>query len=111
MDIIDIEDFFLPLGPVSIRRMFGGKGIYFEGRIIAIELGGELLLKADADSGPRFAAAGATQWQYQGKSKPVKMPYWSVPDCALDDPEARRVWLVEAHEAALRGATDGRRRP
>ena len=33
MDHDAISDLFSGLGPVSIRRMFGGKGIYFEGVI------------------------------------------------------------------------------
>ena len=33
----DLEGIFEALGPVTIRRMFGGKGIYFRGVIIAIE--------------------------------------------------------------------------
>ena len=36
MDNEAIADLFAGLGRVSIRRMFGGKGIYFEGMIIAI---------------------------------------------------------------------------
>ena len=47
-----ISDLFAGLGPVSIRRMFGGKGIYFNGVIIAVELRGELMLKGDAIVAP-----------------------------------------------------------
>ena len=50
MDVVEIEDLFASLGAVRIRRLFGGKGIYHRGLIIAIEMGGELLLKADAAS-------------------------------------------------------------
>ena len=59
MDTIAIEEMFEGLGPVSIRRMFGGKGIYHQGLIVAIELRDELMLKADAMSAPEFASAGA----------------------------------------------------
>ncbi len=98
-----IRDLFAGLGPVSIRKMFGGKGIYFGGVIIALELStGSLLLKADEKSIPEFEAAGCEQWTYEGKSKPVKMPYWSVPDEAFDDPEIMTEWATRAYEAALR---------
>ena len=60
MDHEAISDLFAGLGPVSIRRMFGGKGIYFEGVIIAVELRGELMLKGDAVVAPDYEAAG---WQ------------------------------------------------
>jgi DNA transformation protein len=103
MDNAAIEEMFQGLGPVTIRRMFGGKGIYHFGRIIAIELRDEMLLKADEQSAPEFAEAGATQWVYDGKKgTPVKMPYWSIPDEAYDDPDVMAKWVRLAYEAALR---------
>ena len=38
MDNAAIEDMFSALGPVKVKRMFGGKGIYFDGRILALEV-------------------------------------------------------------------------
>ena len=103
MDCDGIEEMFQALGPVTIKRMFGGKGIYHEGRILALEVQGEILLKADEESAPDFSAAGSRQWYYDGKSgKPVKMPYWSIPDEALDDPDIMAIWVRRAYEAALR---------
>jgi len=103
MDAAAIEELFQGLGPVTIKRMFGGKGIYHMGRIVAVEVRGEMLLKADEQSAPEFAAAGATQWAYEGKKgSPVKMPYWSIPDDAYDDPDLMARWVRLAYEAALR---------
>ncbi|HEV7247743.1 MAG TPA: TfoX/Sxy family protein [Shinella sp.] len=103
MDRDGIEEMFQALGPVTIKRMFGGKGIYHQGRILALEFKGEILLKADEESAPDFSAAGSRQWLYEGKSgKPVKMPYWSIPDEALDDPDIMAIWVRRAYEAALR---------
>lgn len=103
MDPIEIEEMFQGLGHVSVRRMFGGKGIYHQGLIVAIELRGEMLLKGDAVTGPQFEAAGARRWAYEGKTgKAVQMPYWTVPDDAWDDPEIMAQWTRRAYEAALR---------
>lgn len=107
MDDDLIRDMFDSLGEVTIRRMFGGKGIYHQGRILALEVSGEVLLKADAKSAPDFADAGASQWIYDGKSKPVAMPYWSIPDQALDDPEELAKWVGFAWQAALRARKQG----
>lgn len=84
--------------------MFGGKGVYHNGVIFALEVGGELLLKADAVSVPDFEAAGCQQWVYRGKMRkgPVAMPYWSVPDGAMDDPDEMALWARRAYEASLR---------
>jgi DNA transformation protein and related proteins len=102
MDDADIRDMFASLGDVTIKKMFGGKSVYFNGVITAIETDGEIFLKADAQSAPQFEAAGARQWSYDGKGKSVKMPYWTVPDAALDDPDDLAQWTKLAFEAALR---------
>jgi DNA transformation protein len=103
MDPIEIEEMFAGLGEVSIRRMFGGKGVYHQGLIVGVVFHGDMLLKADAVSGAEFADAGATQWAYEGKSgKAVLMPYWSIPDEAYDDPEQMARWVRLAYDAALR---------
>lgn len=106
MDNDAIADLFSGLGPVSIRRLFGGKGIYHHGVIFAIEIRGELMLKADDESAPDFAAAGCKQWTYTGSrhGKEVAMPYWTVPDSAIDDPEEMRPWALKAYESGLRAA-------
>ncbi|MDE1158567.1 MAG: TfoX/Sxy family protein [Neorhizobium sp.] len=103
MDNAAIEEMFEGLGAVSIRRMFGGKGIYHQGLIVAIDLRDDIMLKADVVSAPDFAAAGAKQWAYEGKTgKPVLMPYWSVPEDAFDDPDEMRRWTQLAYAAAMR---------
>jgi DNA transformation protein len=101
----EIEEMFSALGPVTIKPMFGGKGVYYKGIIIAVEFRGDILLKADLISAPAFEAAGAAQWAYAGKTgKPVNMPYWSIPADAFDNPDVMAQWAKLAHEAALRSA-------
>jgi len=110
MEQLEIEEMFAALGRVTIRRMFGGKGIYHRGEIIAVEVRGDILLKADAVTAPEFAAAGANQWAYEGRGgKAVNMPYWSIPEAAFDDPEIMARWVRLAYEAALRSAGAKRR--
>lgn len=103
MDNSAIEEMFSALGPVSIRRMFGGKGIYHHGVIIALDLFDEILLKADLETAPQFEEAGCRQWTYQREGKkPVAMPYWSVPENAFDDPDEMAKWVTLAYEAGFR---------
>lgn len=106
MDRTDIEDLFSGLGAVTIKRLFGGKGVYFRGLIIAIDWHDQLLLKGDAVTAPQLEAAGATRWSYDGKTgKRVNMPYWTLPEAALDDPDVMTDWLRLAYDAALRSTT------
>ncbi len=107
MDRAAIEEMFSALGPVTIRRMFGGKGVYHMGRIVAIEVRDEMLLKADAVSAPVFEAAGARRWAYESKKgKVVNMPYWSIPEDSFDDPDIMARWVRLAYEAALRTSVE-----
>jgi DNA transformation protein len=109
MEHAEIEAMFAALGPVTIRRMFGGKGVYYRGRIIAVEFRGDVLLKADTISAPVFEAAGATRWSYEGKTgKAVSMPYWSIPAEAFDESDTMARWLKLAYDAALRWDTSAR---
>lgn len=103
MDNAAIEEMFESLGPVSIRRMFGGKGIYCQGMIIAVEFEGGILLKGDAESARTLEDAGAVRWAYQARSgKQTYMPYWSIPESAYDDPDDMARWVRLAFEAAVR---------
>jgi DNA transformation protein len=104
VDPDDIQDLFRSVGPVSIKRMFGGKGIYADGRIVAVELRGELMLKGDAEAGPLYEEAGSKQWTYtHNKSgKAVSMPYWPIPTSAFDDPDEAAKWVKIAVGAAIR---------
>jgi len=87
MEKSQIRHMFSALGPVVIRPMFAGKGVYCKCVIIVVEFHGDILLKADDMSAAAFESAGATRWAYEGKAgKAVNMPYWSIPADAFDDP-------------------------
>ena len=42
-----MKELFKPFGEVTVKRMFGGGGVYAEGLCFAIEQGGEVFLKVD----------------------------------------------------------------
>jgi DNA transformation protein and related proteins len=104
MDNADIEELFQSLGRVSVKRMFGGKGIYCDGIIMALWLRDTMMLKGDAEAGEKYEAAGSTQWTYTHNKtgKDVKMPYWTLPESAWDDPDEMAFFARVAFEAALR---------
>ena len=106
MDADAIQELFQSVGPVSIRRMFGGKGIYVDGLIIACELRDELMLKGDRQAAELYEAAGSSQWTYihARTGKAVAMPYWPIPSEAFDDPEEAAKWVRTALDAARRSA-------
>jgi DNA transformation protein len=88
----DIRDLFAPLGPVNTRRMFGGHAIYRDGRIFALEIGGEIYIKAAAYTADLFREAGSRPFSYARNGKVATMGYWLLPDTAADDPEEAARW-------------------
>ncbi len=105
-----LEDLLAAFGPVEIRNMFGGAGVYADGVIFAILVDDTLYLKADDDFARDFAAEGKKPFTYEAKGrKPVAMSYWEVPDRLLDDPEELAVWARRAHAIAAAGKSKPRR--
>jgi DNA transformation protein len=91
-----------PLGPVRVKRMFGGHGLYVDDLFIAIVVGETLYLKTDDTSAPRFQAAGGQAFTYAAKgNRIISMKYWSPPVEAMDSPSAMRPWGELALKAAL----------
>jgi DNA transformation protein and related proteins len=112
MDRRGIEDLFGPLGPVSLRRMFGGHGIYREGTIFAIEAQGEIWLKADGMTSPGLAAMGSRPFTYEKSTgRATAMSYWLLPAEAYDDEALLRRLALDALGAAARAANRTVRRP
>jgi DNA transformation protein and related proteins len=97
-----LRDLFSELGPVALRKMFGGQGIYYEGLIIGLVIGEELFLKTDAETVGAFERAGGQPFVYQGKGKPVTMSYWLPPAEAMESAQAMRPWAKLAYEASVR---------
>lgn len=95
-------ELFAGVGPMTTRKMFGGLGIYRDGQIFAVLMSdGVLKLKGAGDMVDVFEDQGWERWTYsrEGSDKVTAMPYWTVPDDLLDDPEAASAWAQRAIEA------------
>ena len=96
-DIAQVHDLFASLGQLSHRKMMGGLSIYQDGRIFAIlDSEGTLFLKASGDFARALAAEGARKFEMEdGRG----MNYWTMPEDALDDPDAASGWARRALDA------------
>jgi len=99
-----LHDIFAGVAPVSIRRLFGGKGIYRDGLVFALEAFDRVWIKVDEETQPLFAAAGSEPFTYQGRNRTVTLPYWSLPEAALDDPDEAARWARLGLEVSRRKA-------
>jgi DNA transformation protein and related proteins len=100
-----VREHFAALGPLEIKRMFGGGAVYANGLIFALLDDGVIWLKADEVNAPLLAEAGARQFTYPTKGGAIMaMAYWSLPESALDDPDEAADWARKSIDAALRKA-------
>ena len=105
MDAEAIRELFAVFGPVSVRRMFGGAGVFADGIIIAIVADSVIYLKADEATVSAFKAEGLQPFSYQaGSGKRAVMSFRRMPDRLYDDPDELVGWARAALAAAQRAA-------
>lgn len=87
-DIAFALDLFRGLGPISHRKMMGGLCLYADGTIFTIlPADGSIWLKGAGRFADKVAEEGWQRWIYaRGPAKKTALPYWLLPDAALDDP-------------------------
>jgi DNA transformation protein len=92
-------------GPVSLRRMFGGAGVFREGLMFALIADEVLYFKADQATEGHFKAEGLSPFTYETKRNPrTVMSYWRAPERCLDDPDDMTDWCRRAYAVALKSA-------
>ena len=92
-------------GPVSVRRMFSGAGIFRDGLMFALVVGDMLYLKADEDTRGGFEAEGLEAFSYATRGgRNTIMSFMRAPERCLDDPDDMTRWCRLAFDAALRSS-------
>ena len=105
MDAEAIGELFREFGPVSVRRMFGGSGIFVDGLMIALVSDGVIYLKADGETVAAFEREGQGPFTYPTKNGTHTLTsYWRMPDRLYDDTGELARWARAAHGVALRAA-------
>jgi DNA transformation protein len=113
MDAENLRDLFRDFGPVDIRRMFGGIGVFVDGLMIAIVTREDAVyLKADEETIPSYEQEGLAPFAYATKNgEHTLTSYWRMPDRLYDDPEELARWARDAHAVALRKAATAAKPP
>lgn len=92
-----VKELFAGLGPVQIKRMFGGAGGYADG-VMFLLLGNDTIhLKVDEALKAELRDEGSGPFEWIPQSGPragetIDLGYWRLPDSALDDPDEAAVW-------------------
>jgi DNA transformation protein len=97
----DIRELFAAFGPVSVRRMFGGAGVFVDGTMFALVHDGVIYLKADERNAPDFGREGLGPFTYMRKGERASLSsYRRMPDRLYDDPDELAAWARAALAAA-----------
>ena len=102
-----IRDLFAQFGPVTVKRMFSGAGIFADGLMFGLIVDGAIHLKVDETNIADFEREGSRPFTYtRGKSsgRPTRhaLPYWRLPERLYDDPDELAVWAGRAFAIAER---------
>jgi DNA transformation protein len=105
MDPDFIAELFAPFGSVTVRRIFGGAGLFCEGLMFGLVFDGAIFLRVDEASIPDFEREGSRPFVYTRAKSPDRvgrhsLSYWRLPERLYDDPEELVSWAQRALEIA-----------
>jgi DNA transformation protein len=115
MDSEFIVELFAPFGSVTVRRMFGGAGLFCEGLMFGLVFDGAIFLRVDDASIPDFQREGSAPFVYTrakstGRAGRHSLSYWRLPERLYDDPEELVSWARRALAIAERRKEAPRKR-
>ncbi len=105
-----LPEVFELFGPVSIRKMFGGYGIYHDGLMFALVADDTLYLKADTENAGYFDELGLGRFEYRKNGKVASMSYYQASAECMEEREQAAVWARRSYDAALRAQSVKRKR-
>lgn len=88
-------DQFRAWGDVSVRKMFGGAGLYCEGEMFGLVADDVVYLKVDETNRGKYEAAGSRPFK-PWRDKPTVMSFWELPPDVFEDPGALAEWAEES---------------
>jgi DNA transformation protein and related proteins len=107
LDAEFIRELFAALGPVTVKNMFGGAGVWSDGLMFALVFDGAIFLKVDEASIPDFQREGSRPFEYTRAKSPgrvgrASLSYWRLPERLYDEPDELAVWAGRALAVAQR---------
>ena len=107
MDPEFIRDLFAQFRPVTVKRMFGGAGVYADGLMFALVFDSVVFLKVDESNVADFKREDSQPFTYtraksKGRVGRASLSYWRLPERLYDDPDELAVWASRALAVAER---------
>ncbi|MCI0658788.1 MAG: TfoX/Sxy family protein [Acidobacteria bacterium] len=95
--------------PVTLRRMFGGVGVYSQGFFFALMDNDTLFFKVDESNRSDYEARGMGPFRPFGDER-GSLQYYELPAEVLEDAELLRSWVRKSVSAAMRKSVQKRSR-
>ena len=91
-------------GPVTIKKMFGGAGVYADGLFFGlIDSNDAFYLKVDDSNRADYEARGSNAFNpHMASGKSVTMAYMTVPEDVVEDPLELAAWARKSVAAAAK---------
>jgi len=101
-----LEELFEPVAPISVRRMFGGAGVFKDtpaGKLMfALVISETIYLKAGDDTRAAFEERELEPFTYETKrGTRSSMSYYRMPELCFDDADELKSWAMAAIDAAI----------
>ncbi len=101
MDPDYIRELFSAFGAVSVRRMFGGAGLFADGLMFGLMWDGQIYLKADVTTVVHFERERCSPFEYDTRTGKRSLTlYWRLPDRLYDDADELAQWARQAFAVA-----------
>ncbi len=102
-----LREQLIPMGRVTMRRMFGKTGVFCNGLMFGMVADDTLYVRVDDHDKTIFKEAESVPaLNYDKKGQTIDLSFWRVPERLLDEPDELIVWARAALAAARRVAAE-----
>src|SRR3989338_4322241 len=91
-----VDDLLAGIPGIASRAMFGGYGIYKNGKIFAIIADGELYFKVGDSNRADYQKHGSKPFVYDAQGKQMEMSYWQLPQKIMDNKDKVAIWVEKS---------------
>jgi DNA transformation protein len=100
-----VREQLVPLGRVTMRRMFGKTGVFCDGLMFGMVTDNTLYLRVDDHNRAAFKEAESfPPLNYEKKGSTIDLSFWRAPERLFDEPDELVNWARVALAAAGRVA-------
>ena len=91
-----VHDLLSQIRGITSRAMFGGYGIYKNGKIFAIIADGELYFKVGDSNKADYQKHDSKPFVYDAHGKQMEMSYWQLPQEIMDNKDKVAIWVEKS---------------